>query len=104
MKNSKNNISFNSDEKVYVRRAMNTIVGSFQRLYNLLDKNELTEATSEELFEHIENYFLMISRKLNYTPNLMKKREQRDFEIRKANARIRELEDIEEQLRMRSED
>ena len=99
LKDSKNDISFNSDEKVYLRRTMNTIVGNYQRLYNLLDKNELTEATSEDLLEHIEDYFLMLSRKLNYKSFSMREREQQDFEIRKADARIRELEENEARLR-----
>lgn len=75
--------------------------GAYTRLYNLLEKNELTEATSEELLERIENHFSIIARNLKYKSYSMQEREERYFEIRKANARIRELE---EQLRMRDED
>lgn len=104
LKDSKNNISLNSAEKVSVRKTMNTIVANYQRLYDLLDKNELTEVTSEDLLESIEDYFLKMSRELNYKPYLIKEREKQEFEIRKANARIRELEENEERLRMKAED
>ena len=86
-------VIFNDDRKAVLLKALKDIHFANGQLYEWVKKGELTEELSKTMPSLIESYFSEAAKVLNYESHLLAEKEKRYKEIRKANIRIRELEE-----------
>ena len=88
-----NNVVFNADQKAVLLKALKDIHFANGQLHEWVKKDSLTEEMSKTLPSLIESYFSEVAKVLNYESHLLEEKEKRHAEIRKANQKIRELEE-----------
>ncbi|OHX41684.1 hypothetical protein [Cytobacillus oceanisediminis] len=86
-------VIFNEDQKAVLLKALKDIHFANGQLHEWVKKDSLTEEMSKTLPSLIENYFSEVAKVLNYESHLLAEKEKRYEDIRKANIRIRELEE-----------
>ncbi len=84
---------FNADQKAVLLKALKDIHFANGQLHEWVKKDSLTEEMSKTLPSLIESYFSEVAKVLNYESHLLEEKEKRHAEIRKANQKIRELEE-----------
>ncbi|WP_019156919.1 hypothetical protein [Robertmurraya massiliosenegalensis] len=88
-----NVVVFSEDEKAVLLKALKDIHFANGQLHEWVKKESLTEEMAKTLPSLIENYFSEAAKVLNYKSHLLEEKEERYVEIRRANQRIRELEE-----------
>lgn len=83
----------NDDKKAFLLESLKDLYSSTAQLHEWIKNDNLPKDMSKTMAFLIESYFCDIAKELDYKSHLNKEREERFMEIRKANEKIRQLEE-----------
>ncbi|AKG36114.1 hypothetical protein [Paenibacillus durus] len=86
------NVTFTADDKAVVLKSTKDLFFAAKQLHEWISTDDLSQEMAGILPSLIESHFGEIAKQLGYESVLTKEKEERHREIRKANERIRELE------------
>lgn len=86
-------VKFDPDQRAVLLKNTKDMMFAAKELHERISKDDLEANMSTVLPSLLESYFIEISKGMDYETHLVKEHEERHQEIRKANQRIRELEE-----------